>query len=761
MKISSKKCDGSFKLAALIAVIVVAGIVATLVFIQNDGWQRLSDTAASGKDGRPRAQAGFRVFTNDAESCRACHAAEFEDWARSHHAHANRLIELDSDRPAFDPARTVKIGSYASNLKLDGGQPVIMTMGPEGIRDAFEPDMVLAYFPLRQYLVPFPGGRWQSTELAFEPETGEWFNVYGYQDRRPDEWGFWTNRGMNWNSNCAACHMTGYAKNYNFTTDSYDSKWNEMGISCTQCHAGMDGHAEAFAEPPFPEVPKLTDEQVMHNCASCHSRRGELVGGFQSGDNFFDYYRLSLPSQRGLYYADGQIRDEVFVYGSFMMSKMGGRAGVGCLDCHNPHSGELILPADNNALCLSCHNEGNKWDAPVIVPVEHSFHAAESSGNRCVECHMSHTTYMERDPRRDHGFTSPDPLLTKELGVPNACNKCHDDQSVDWAIEWVDKWYGEKMERPERERTRLIARAYEDESGLGTELVASAKMQVTAAWQATLLGLAAPYLNNPEVVELATAWLQHESPLVRLAAIEVLGAHPQAAELTAALRDDPRRSVRMEANWLARASLQAGDVAYNELKEYLAFNADQPLGAARFGQFAYARGQFDEAEDWYQKAISWDIHSMPLYHDLAMMKNARANPEGAIATLEQALSVNSQDYQSRFMLGLLRAELGDNDAALQQLELAVEAQPEYYRAWYNISLLHAGAERLEEAEAAIRKAEEIDPNNPEAPFVRATLHARQGDIDAARAAAIESLQLDRDYQPAMQMLQQLGPPKAK
>ena len=39
---------------------------------------------------------------------------------------------------------------------------------------------------------------------------------------------------------------------------------------------------------------------------------------------------------------------------------------------------------------------------------------------------------MARDPRHDHGFTIPDPLLTKELGIPNACNRCHADKTVDW-----------------------------------------------------------------------------------------------------------------------------------------------------------------------------------------------------------------------------------------------------------------------------------------------------------------------------------------
>src|SRR5947208_11647620 len=64
---------------------------------------------------------------------------------------------------------------------------------------------------------------------------------------------------------------------------------------------------------------------------------------------------------------------------------------------------------------------------------------------------------MQRHDRRDHGFTMPDPRLTKEHGIPNACNRCHTEKSVDWALENVEKWYGARMERPTRARAQAIA----------------------------------------------------------------------------------------------------------------------------------------------------------------------------------------------------------------------------------------------------------------------------------------------------------------
>ena len=68
----------------------------------------------------------------------------------------------------------------------------------------FEPVRVIAESPLRQFLIPAPGGRLQVSGLAYDPAKGDWFDVFGNEDRGPDEWGFWANRGMNWNSMCVS-----------------------------------------------------------------------------------------------------------------------------------------------------------------------------------------------------------------------------------------------------------------------------------------------------------------------------------------------------------------------------------------------------------------------------------------------------------------------------------------------------------------------------------------------------------------------------
>jgi hypothetical protein len=66
-----------------------------------------------------------------------------------------------------------------------------------------------------------------------------------------------------------------------------------------------------------------------------------------------------------LYYPDGQILDEVFVYGSFVQSKMFQR-DVKCSDFHDMHSQEL--KNQGNDLRLSCQR------ADTYDTKDHHFH---------------------------------------------------------------------------------------------------------------------------------------------------------------------------------------------------------------------------------------------------------------------------------------------------------------------------------------------------------------------------------------------------
>ena len=666
-------------------------------------------------------------------SCRTCHKEIFDDWKGTDHALANRL-----------PGSA----EIAAMKTFPGGLPV---------SESKLQMMILGQAPLWQPLIPSSDGRWQPHEIAYDPKRKDWFNVFGSENRQPGEWGHWTGRGMNWNSMCAQCHMTGYAPNYSPETDTFHSTWIEQGVGCIQCHGEQPAsHSQkpyklAAVNDPFHGDRSL----MMQTCAPCHARNEALTATFKPGENYHDHYRMVLPTVAATYYPDGQQRDEDFNWTSLQLSRMG-HAGVTCLDCHDPHTTKTILPASDNTLCLQCHTPpgrvmaGGTLAVP-IDPVAHSHHAEGSAGNSCVACHMPTTNYMQRAPRHDHGWLSPDPLLTKELGIPNACSRCHTDQSTDWLIEKSNAWYGEKLDSRQRARARAIAAAQADQPGAPAGLLAMLAQEDIPAWRATYLDLLAPHVSDPAIRTVALASLVAASPLERAAAVRTLGPLPDARAALRPLLKDPVRLVRLDAAQALTDELPDNSDSRRELDAYYRLTLDQPGGLARIGIDYAKRGQTTKAIQTLEKAAPWDATSGAIRTYIAQIYHADNKPAEAAASYEQAAAIEPTNADALFSAGLAYAEAGRPNDALKALRGAVKRDPTLDRAWYNLGLLLNSQGNTQEALEAISRAELANPRSPDYPYAAATIHVRAGRREDAQAAAKRALAIAPDYAPALQL----------
>jgi len=699
---------------------------------------RLAVPAAAAE---PRAQRVATAKNQTSASCRECHREIHAGWADSAHALANR------PRAAVPEAEAA-----LATFPVDAGA------APATV------DLILGHLPAWQPLVPRPGGRWQPHELAYDPVRKDWFSIFGDERRQEGEWGHWTGRGMNWNSMCAHCHMTGFTKGYDAATDIFHSTWVEHGVGCIQCHGptGSDhGRATAAGAGAATHPPFHGDRsRMMQTCAPCHARNEPLTADFQPGDSYHDHFRVTLPVEPGIFHPDGQQRDEDFNWTSVLLSRMG-HAGVTCLDCHDPHTNRPILPVENNALCLQCHAppgrvQPNGTRAVPIDPTAHSRHAAGSVGNQCVSCHMPTTTYMQRSPRHDHGWLKPDPLLTKELGIPNACNGCHTDQSVDWAIEQTDAWYGPKMESRQRARARAVAAAQAGRPEAAGRLLDILAVEDVPAWRATCLQLLAPLASGADgarIVAAAEAALTAKDPLERSAAVQVLGAMDETRSRVRPLLADPTRLVRLDAAWALSAELPTESAARAELDAYLRLSLEQPSGRLRLGQDLANRGRLDEAEREMRRAAEWDPYSAGLHEAHAFVLSAMGRPLEAAAKFYRVAQQRPGDGTAALRAALAYAEAGRAAEAETSLRFAVAQDPALHRAWYNLGLLLAQAPRLPEAAAALAEAERLAPREPDYPYALATVWLRQGDRAAAAAAAERALALDPSHRGARDVLQ--------
>jgi len=713
--------------------------------------------------------------------CRECHVEQYRAWATSHHALAERTVQGDIDDDTFAPAEAIPHGSFVSQVRQREGRFEIVTVARDGQVRPFPVARLIGRRPLRQLLVPADGGRWQVSELAFDPQRGEWFDVFGEEDRRPGEWGHWTGRGMTWNSMCADCHNTDLRKGYDDAADAYCTTRAEMGVGCEACHGPGEAHIEwqrraaansarQAEDPSLATLRRTYDpERVIDVCAACHSRRSELRERFMAGEPFLDSFLPVLPDRSETWYADGQVREENYEYASFRMSRMYVE-GVQCRDCHEPHAG--TVRQTGNDLCLRCHGEAGAgpvmaWPsrpmtgAAPIDPAAHSFHDVTQPGGQCVNCHMPVTVYMQRHPRRDHGFSIPDPLLTRQFGLPNACNRCHTDRDVEWALQAVERWYGQRMNRPTRARAQLIARVRRREPGIERELLAAVQSEAHPTWRAILAGLLDEHLSLPPVRGELIRLLGDDDALVRLRSAQTL--RPVDGAATAALRralNDPLRAVRVAAAASLGAAQDAGHPAVRELREYLEHNADQPGGVLLLAQFLREHGQAEQAVARLQRAIGWQPDADALHYELGVTLSQLGRPREAARAVERACQLSPQEPQWWFGLGLARAEAGEQSGAIEALRRACELDPRFTRAWYNLALLqNAGGER-DAALTAIERVLELEPENAEYWFTRAVMLRDAGRHDEARDAARQCLRLAPDHAEAMSLLASLeGRPK--
>ncbi len=643
-----------------------------------------------------------------AETCRECHPAEYDDWMGSHHQLAHRRMDPARDLEAFSQGEFVDQAGREYSVEATDEAFALIESGT-GLPSAV--DSVIGETPIRQYLVPFPGGRFQIQGMTWDPHKKQWFNVFGDEERDPGDWGHWSQQGMNWNSNCAWCHMTDFKKNYDIHTHEYSSSWKIEAISCIQCHSDMKSHVAAARAGDYTERANPPNiELAMDNCASCHARREELTAnGFHAGESFNDHFRLVLPDLPNAYFVDGKANEENYAYASLKLSKMGHK-GVSCLDCHNPHSHQTILPIEDNSLCMRCHSTGLN-EATIIDPVAHSHHPLDSAGNQCVSCHMPKRLYMQRDARRDHGFTIPDPQLTIDHGVPNACTDCHADRPVEWARDTVERWYP-NSERigALRDRAGVLAQYYSGEAESADDVHRLLESEENVYWRSTYLRiLSAMAPGTPESLAAALKSTRSESPVERESAYRIMAnRNDRLADLQRALYD-PSRLVRNQAADTLSTMFNPSQTAFQEWQEYAEANADRPAGALRRAELAIQQQDFALAKQLAEQAAGFDRNNAHLLYDIAIMFARMGDVDGALAKIESAKLLDLSLGLLWFGEGLLYAEKGDTRRSIEAMETAVSKDPDQERWWYNLGVAYMQVGETEKAKTALGRAIELNP----------------------------------------------------
>ena len=374
----------------------------------------------------PAATTAAKTFVGSA-ACESCHRDEYSRWKDTLMA-----------RVVLDPAQhpDAVLGDFSTPNPL-------VTFKKEEVAFIYGTKWKQRYFTKRgdDYFV-FPA-QWDIQAKTWrryyvEPGTDWWAEHYpADQMQRPT------------GPLCDGCHSVNY--------DIKTKRVTEWNVGCEKCHGAGSLHVQNPVASTIVNPAKLQGDRADDVCLQCHTqgqpRTKPLEGvyydwpvGYQPGDRLSDVWMLEehhLGKETFTHWPDGHAHKNRMQGNDFVQSQMSLK-GVRCYGCHDvhgtPNEADLRLPG--NAVCLQCHDPRRQPGPPGTLE-QHTQHAANSEGSKCIACHMPLIARTVGTVNvRSHTFKFISPSTTLQDGVPNPCTSCHKDRTPQWARDALKKWPG-------------------------------------------------------------------------------------------------------------------------------------------------------------------------------------------------------------------------------------------------------------------------------------------------------------------------------
>ena len=680
------------------------------------------------------------------KKCKECHQNEYKSWEGSHHNKAMQIADSATILGNFNNQKFTSQG-VTSLFYTKNNEFYVNTDGPDGKNHDYKIVYTFGITPLQQYIVKFPDGHYQCLRTAWDSVKNKWFDLYPDFKVVHSEWLHWSRGGLNWNNMCSDCHSTNVRKNYEQETHSYNTKFALINVSCEACHGPGKQHVadvkklgeKYVASGSFQMTKDTAPKELVDQCARCHIRREQFSEAFNFEGTLLDHYYPQLLEER-LYQADGQILDEVYVYGSFVQSKMY-QNDVTCTNCHDAHS--LKLKFDGNKLCAQCHVP-EKYDTP-----KHHFHPQNTASSKCINCHMPGRYYMGNDFRRDHSFRVPRPDLSVKYGTPNACSGCHKDKDDVWAAKNFTKLFGE-----------VDSLHYSDKLAPGITMQPGAHAGLIELMHdkhqpEIVRASATKALSNyniPSSIQEYLNLLKDESALVRGASVDVLSTinTKDYTSYFLPLLNDPKRSIRIKA-FFGLAVIEEAQIpesykeSYQKVKKEfftnLKTNADFVGARVKKGDYYLKKGNIQEAIKHYENALAIDNINNQIRINLATLYYNNKQYEKAEAAFKKVIEQEPNYGPVYYSLALMYGELNRVDDAIIQLNKAIKVMPENIRFYYNLGLLYDKKQEYQKAEKTIVAGLKIEPNNESLLYVLAYMYSKSDQKAKAKNIVLRLVEL--------------------
>lgn len=701
-------------------------------------------------------------YTGD-QSCKSCHRNEYHEWTLSHHYMAMQPANDSTVVGDFNNT-SYSADGITSRFFKNEGKYFINTQGQDGRYHDFEIKYIFGFTPLQQYLIAFPEGRMQVTRQSWDVNKKKWFHQNPNQKIAANDWLHWTGNAQNWNTMCASCHSTNLQKKYDIDSDTYHTTYSVINVSCESCHGAGSAHIDYInsgnyqkgkkIEGSFLQMNKKTNQLAqINNCAPCHSRRGEISPSKITSNELLDNYIPQIPDTE-FFHADGQVKDEDYVYTSFLQSKMFQR-GITCSNCHNVHTGKPVLTGNNT--CLQCHQK--KYSEP-----EHTFHTAAIAASECKNCHMPGRYFMGNDYRYEHSFRAPRPDLSVKYGTPNACNNCHTNKGASWAKAAIEKWYG--PDRAYHFSEDLIPGSLLNKESEGHLIKLIGDTSIPTIIQATAVFYLGSIPTQKSLTTLINC-LNFTDAQTRYRAIRSLSNFEYQTWINAIgpLMADKVRAVRIAAadlyTTIPRQQIPAQfqstfNSAFRELQSYLAYQADFAVGNLMLADHYLKLQDYYNAEKFYLRGLKKDSLLNYARLNLSTVYNAEGKNDKALEILLAAEKIEPANDRIYFNLALLYNELNDQSTAEKYFAKAIALKTQNPKVYYNYGLLLNQWKNYKEAERILEAGLIIDPASAELFYALTFVYLQSDNRAKARQTAIKLKRLDPSNPNYLPLYQQLG-----
>ncbi|MGI9591117.1 MAG: hypothetical protein ACR2P8_07100 [Myxococcota bacterium] len=473
----------------------LAGLVAGLAVLGGWLWQPGGDPVLDGSVPAKRDDGGFAT----SDRCRACHPGAYAAWHGSFHRTMTQRAIPASVLGNFDGVALTSRG-HRTRLERRGDEfwadlpDPLWLVEPSPNKPATPPRirvrvvMTTGSHHLQNYWIRRPSsgdlyrdvpdnGALVQLPWVWDVADARWLPVQDSFLAPPSDT---TQPPEVWNSSCHACHSVGTQPR--LTGEAFATRSAELGIACEACHGPAAEHVEANGSPwrrylqhfskgggPTIVNPShLEAPRAAEVCGQCHSfshernpqrirqtgpafRPGEVLAETRAIFRYDEHPRPAVLEEylardpgvlESAFWADGTMRVAGREYNGLIESACYQRGELTCISCHSMHgyaepSDQLKAGQDDDAACIECHR------GIATRVAEHSHHAPDSSGSRCVNCHMPHTSFGLFGAMRSHRVDSPSAARSAETGRPNACNLCHLDRTLGWAAGYLSDWYGQ------------------------------------------------------------------------------------------------------------------------------------------------------------------------------------------------------------------------------------------------------------------------------------------------------------------------------